>query len=37
MIDNTPECMEALAAVTPVPDPELFAFANKLVDEYFQE
>ncbi|CAO3662792.1 unnamed protein product [Rhizopus stolonifer] len=37
VIDNTPECMEALAAVTPVPDPELFAFANKLVDEYFQE
>ncbi|KAG1219840.1 hypothetical protein G6F68_021348 [Rhizopus microsporus] len=37
VIDNTSECMEALATVTPAPDPELFAFANKLVDEYFGE
>jgi hypothetical protein len=29
--------MEALAAVTPSPDPELFAFANKLVDQYYGE
>ncbi|CEP10345.1 hypothetical protein [Parasitella parasitica] len=37
IIDNVPDCMEALAAVTPTPDPELFAFANKLVDQYFGE
>ncbi|KAI8646397.1 armadillo-type protein [Parasitella parasitica] len=37
IIDNVPDCMEALAAVAPAPDPELFAFANKLVDQYFGE
>ncbi|KAI8076548.1 armadillo-type protein [Gilbertella persicaria] len=37
VIDNVPDCMEALAAVAPAPDPELFAFANKLVDQYFGE
>jgi hypothetical protein len=37
IIDNVPDCMEALAAVTPSPDPELFSFANKLVDQYFGE
>lgn len=29
--------MEALAAVTPAPDQELFVFANRLVDQYFGE
>lgn len=37
IIDNVPECMEALAAVAPAPDPELFSFANRLVDQYFGE
>lgn len=37
IIDSVPDCMEALAAVAPKPDPELFAFANKLVDQYFGE
>ncbi|KAI9487543.1 MAG: armadillo-type protein [Benjaminiella poitrasii] len=37
VIDNVPDCMEALASVAPAPDPELFAFANKLVDQYFGE
>ncbi|KAI7906153.1 armadillo-type protein [Cokeromyces recurvatus] len=37
VIDNVPDCMEALASVAPAPDPELYAFANKLVDEYFGE
>ncbi|KAI9358200.1 armadillo-type protein [Pilaira anomala] len=37
VIDSVPDCMEALAAVAPKPDPELFAFANKLVDQYFGE
>ncbi|RCH91617.1 hypothetical protein CU098_008839 [Rhizopus stolonifer] len=37
VIDNVPDCMEALAAVAPAPDPKLFAFANKLVDQYFGE
>ncbi|KAG1212886.1 hypothetical protein G6F68_002221 [Rhizopus microsporus] len=36
-IDAVPECMEALAAVTPAPDQELFVFANRLVDQYFGE
>ncbi|KAI8366519.1 armadillo-type protein [Blakeslea trispora] len=37
IIDSVPDCMEVLAAVAPAPDPELFAFANKLVDQYFGE
>ncbi|KAI8340352.1 armadillo-type protein [Choanephora cucurbitarum] len=37
VIDSVPDCMEVLAAVAPAPDPELFAFANKLVDQYFGE
>ncbi|KAG0164608.1 hypothetical protein DFQ30_009704 [Apophysomyces sp. BC1015] len=37
ILDNTPACMNALAAVTPAPDPELYVFANKLVDKYYGE
>lgn len=37
VIDNVPDCMDALAAVAPKPDPELFATANRLVDQYFGE
>ncbi|KAF7722652.1 hypothetical protein EC973_002862 [Apophysomyces ossiformis] len=37
ILDNTPSCMTALASVTPAPDPEMYAFANKLVDQYYGE
>ncbi|KAI8971101.1 armadillo-type protein [Pilobolus umbonatus] len=37
IIDSVPDCMEVLAAVAPAPDPELFEFANKLVDQYYNE
>ena len=37
IIDSVPDCMDALAAVAPAPDPELFALANRLVDQYFGE
>ncbi|KAI8074566.1 armadillo-type protein [Gongronella butleri] len=37
IIDNTPNVMDALAAVNPAPDPELYDFANKLVDTYYNE
>ncbi|KAI8987684.1 armadillo-type protein [Mycotypha africana] len=37
IIENVPDCMEALAAVAPAPDPELYDFANRLVDQYYNE
>ncbi|CAO3648836.1 unnamed protein product [Cunninghamella blakesleeana] len=37
ILDDTPNCMDALASVNPSPDPELYAIANKLVDQYYDE
>ncbi|ORX49901.1 ARM repeat-containing protein [Hesseltinella vesiculosa] len=37
VMDTTPDVMDALASVTPAPDPELFEVANKLVDKYYDE
>ncbi|KAI8329420.1 armadillo-type protein [Chlamydoabsidia padenii] len=37
ILDNTPGCMDALASVNPAPDPELYAFANRMVDQYYDE
>ncbi|KAI8373036.1 armadillo-type protein [Radiomyces spectabilis] len=36
IMGNTPDSTEALAAVAPAPDPELYALANKLVDQYYE-
>ncbi|KAI8885245.1 ARM repeat-containing protein [Backusella circina FSU 941] len=35
-IDAVPDCMEALAAITPS-DPELYGFANSLIEQYYGE
>jgi hypothetical protein len=35
-MDSVPDCMDALAAVTPA-DPELYGFANSLVEQYYGE
>ncbi|KAI9275643.1 armadillo-type protein [Phascolomyces articulosus] len=37
VVQVTPGCVEALGAVNPVPDPELYAFANNLVDKFYEE
>ncbi|KAI8342377.1 armadillo-type protein [Chlamydoabsidia padenii] len=37
ILDKTPICMDALASVNPLPDPELYAFANHIVDQYYDE
>ncbi|KAI9499637.1 armadillo-type protein, partial [Zychaea mexicana] len=37
VVQVTPGCVEALGAVNPVPDPELYTFANNLVDKFFEE
>lgn len=31
------DCMRVLGSVNPVPDTELYHYANKLVDEFYQE
>ncbi|KAI9316889.1 armadillo-type protein [Dichotomocladium elegans] len=37
IIQATPSCLQALGSVTPMPDPELYAFANSLVDKFYGE
>lgn len=37
ILDNTSSCMDALASVNPLPDPGLYAFANQIVDQYYDE
>ncbi|ORZ10426.1 armadillo-type protein [Absidia repens] len=37
ILDDTPSCMDALASVNPAPDPQLYAFANQIVDQYYDE
>lgn len=37
VLDDTPGCMDALASVNPAPDPELYALANRIVDQYYDE
>ncbi|CAO3654270.1 unnamed protein product [Cunninghamella echinulata] len=37
ILDETHNCMDALASVNPNPDPELYAIANRLVDQYYDE
>ncbi|KAI8148744.1 armadillo-type protein [Fennellomyces sp. T-0311] len=37
VVQVTPGCVEALGAVNPVPDPELYNFANHLVDKFYEE
>ncbi|SAM01312.1 hypothetical protein [Absidia glauca] len=37
ILDNTSTCMDALASVSPFPDPALYAFANQIVDQYYDE
>ncbi|KAI8081290.1 armadillo-type protein [Halteromyces radiatus] len=37
ILDDTPSCMDALASVNPAPDPELYALANQIVDQYYDE
>lgn len=37
VLDNTASCIDALASVNPAPDPELYAFANQILDQYYDE
>jgi hypothetical protein len=37
ILDNTSTCMDALASVSPFPDPALYALANQIVDQYYDE
>ncbi|SAM08859.1 hypothetical protein [Absidia glauca] len=37
VLDDTSGCMDALASVNPAPDPELYAIANRIVDQYYDE
>ncbi|KAJ8663995.1 hypothetical protein O0I10_000271 [Lichtheimia ornata] len=37
VVQVTPNCMKALGSVTPMPDPELYVYANRLVDKFYGE
>ncbi|KAI7856912.1 armadillo-type protein [Circinella umbellata] len=37
VLQVTPRCLEVLGAVNPAPDPELYTFANNLVDKFYEE
>lgn len=37
VMETTPGCMEALGSVNPMPDPELYALANQLVDRFYKD
>ncbi|KAL1933770.1 hypothetical protein VTP01DRAFT_7860 [Rhizomucor pusillus] len=37
IIETTPACMETLGSVNPSPDQELYEFANKLVDKFYND
>ena len=37
VVQVTPRCLEVLGAVNPAPDPELYTFANSLVDKFYEE